>query len=253
MTLETLVDFHCHLDLYKNYTQAIAETEEAGIYTVGVTTTPRAWPHNRDLTDGMRYVRPALGLHPQLVDVHVANDLALWDRFLPEARYIGEVGLDAGPDFVHTLAEQVRVFSHILTSCADVGGKILSVHAVRSVDTVLDLVEELLPSDRGRVVLHWFTGTPAQSKRAAGLGCYFSINEPMLKSGRGRALIQELPPGRLLTETDGPFTRRENRPSMPADVGESLDLLSRMMGITREVASAKVAANLRTLLSSSDA
>ena len=60
------VDFHCHLDLYPDLQAAIAKAEAARIYTLTVTTTPKAWPRNHELTRGKRYVRAALGLHPQL-------------------------------------------------------------------------------------------------------------------------------------------------------------------------------------------
>ncbi len=125
-----LVDFHCHLDLYRNHEDVISETERAGIYTLAVTTTPRAWPHNRNLTKGMRFVRSALGYHPQLVGKSTAEELALWDKYFTEAKYIGEVGLDAGPDSFRLLDQQRQVFGHVLKACADAGGKVLSVHAV---------------------------------------------------------------------------------------------------------------------------
>ncbi len=58
----------------------------------------------------------------------------------------------------------------------------------------------------------------AESRRAVDLGCYFSINAEMFKSPRHRAIIAALPLERLLTETDGPFTESEGRPSRPRDV-----------------------------------
>ena len=36
------VDFHCHLDLYPDFEVAIAKAEAARIYTLTVTTTPKA-------------------------------------------------------------------------------------------------------------------------------------------------------------------------------------------------------------------
>ena len=243
-----LVDFHCHLDLYEDYKAVIAETERAGIHTLAVTTTPRAWPQNRALTKGMRYVRPALGFHPQLVGTATHQELELWDRYLPEARYVGEVGLDAGPEFFRSLDQQRLIFEHVLNACAAAGGKVLSVHAIRSVSVVLDMVEALLPPSRGRVVLHWFTGTSAQARRAVDSGCYFSVNAPMLLSERGRALMRVLPPDRILTETDGPFTKHGDAPSKPGDVAKSIELLSGVLGGSPDVTSSAIATNLGDLL-----
>jgi TatD DNase family protein len=125
------VDFHCHLDLYPDPAAAIAEAEAARVYTVAVTTTPRAWPQNVSFTRQARYVRPALGLHPQLVGEH-AHEMSLWEEYLSEARYIGEVGIDAGPRSYGSLDLQKQVFERILRLCAKAGAKILTVHSVRS-------------------------------------------------------------------------------------------------------------------------
>src|SRR6266498_4402039 len=132
-----LVDFHCHLDLYPDHTAAFAECERQGVHTLTVTTTPRAWPHNRALASKTRYVRAALGLHPQLV-AERANELSLFEEYLVQTRFVGEVGLDAGPRFYRSIEIQKQVFERVLTLCANAGSKILSVHSVRSATTVLD-------------------------------------------------------------------------------------------------------------------
>lgn len=241
------VDFHCHLDLYPDFEAAIARAEAARIYTLTVTTTPKAWPHNHELTRGTRFVRAALGLHPQLVAERAA-ELTLWERYLPEARYVGEVGLDAGPKFYKSFDTQKQVFRTVLERCAEAGGKILTVHSVRSVPTVLEMIEHHLPQDRGVVVLHWFTGTKADARRANSLGCYFSINAEMARSDRGRALVAELPMDRLLTETDGPFTQIDGRPSEPADTRKAIEAIAEARNLDVGAVDKAVRANLRTLL-----
>lgn len=244
-----LVDFHCHLDLYQDFENVIKESERAGVYTLAVTTTPRAWQRNHALTEELKYVRPALGLHPQLVGKNTAQELKLWEQLLPQAKYVGEIGLDAGPDYFRTLDEQKKVFERILTLCAAAGGKVLSVHAIRSVSVVLDMVEAILPRARGVVVLHWFSGTPAQARRAVNLGCYFSVNTPMLYNERNEALFGLIPTDRLLTETDGPFTRSENSPSRPKDVIGAVKALSELRHTTPDQMAEQIAANLKNLLS----
>ncbi|MEW6657230.1 MAG: Qat anti-phage system TatD family nuclease QatD [Thermodesulfobacteriota bacterium] len=219
------VDSHCHLDLYPDMMAAINQAEGARIYTLAVTTTPKAWPRNRDLTQHCKYVRAALGLHPQLV-AERHGELSLWEKYLPEARYIGEVGLDAGPHFYRSFDLQQQVFVRILKMCAEVGGKILTVHSTRAVKSVLDSIEEHLPRDRGRVILHWFTGNMDEAKRALSLGCYFSISSKMMKSNPARALVAKLPLGRLLTETDGPFTTIDGRPTHPEDAKLAVDAIA---------------------------
>jgi TatD DNase family protein len=241
------VDFHCHLDLYPDHEAAIARAEAARIYTLAVTTTPKTWQRNHELTRSTHYVRSALGLHPQIVSER-AGELPLWEQHLPEARYVGEVGLDAGPRFYRSLDTQSRVFRRVLECCAEVGGRILTVHSVRSVRFVLDMVERYCPADRAIVVLHWFTGSRSDARRAAALGCYFSVNTEMTRSERGRALVAELPIDRILTETDGPFTEIDGRPTEPTDVEVTVGAIARARGVPADAIAGAVRVNFRALL-----
>lgn len=242
-----LVDFHCHLDLYPDHAVAVRNADAAGVFTLAVTTTPRAWPRNHELAQCTKHVRAALGLHPQLV-AERENEIELWDRYLSETRYVGEVGLDAGPRFFKSLDAQKRVFQHVLQRCAEAGGKIITTHSIRSAKPVLDLVEAHLPPERGKIVLHWFTGTQSEAKRALELGCYFSINAGMLDKERHAAMVQTIPLDRILTETDGPFTRTGERPSQPVDVAIVVEALGRLRGMQAAEMADVIRGNLRALL-----
>lgn len=85
-------------------------------------------------------VRVGLGLHPQLVGDN-DNDIRLFEKYLPEARFVGEVGLDAGPAHYKSYADQKGIFETILRLCAQARGKILSIHSVRSARDVLSMIE----------------------------------------------------------------------------------------------------------------
>lgn len=246
---EGLVDFHCHLDLYPDHRVAVQEAEAAGVFTLAVTTTPRAWPRNHEVAQTTRHVRAALGLHPQLVEEH-AGELELWNKYLAETRYIGEVGLDAGPRFYKSFDLQKKVFEHILRRCAEAGNKVISVHSVRTAKTVLDHIEAYLPPNQGKIVLHWFTGTKAEAKRAIEMGCYFSVNAEMFNSERHTSMVSALPLERLLTETDGPFTQTGGRPSKPSDVLVVVEAIGRLHGLSSIEVVASIKSNLRRLLES---
>lgn len=241
-----LVDFHCHLDLYPDHAAAVKDTEAAGVLTLAVTTTPRAWPRNHELAKRTKHVRAALGLHPQLV-AERENEIELWQRYLSETRYVGEVGLDAGPRFFKSLDAQKRVFKRVLQCCAQAGDKILTVHSIRSAKAVLDLIEVHLPPERGKIVLHWFTGTKSEAKRALELGCYFSINAAMLNNQRHVMMVRDIPLEKLLTETDGPFTKTDGRPSKPSDVSLVVEQLAQLHQMSPQTITAAVFANLHTL------
>lgn len=221
-----LVDFHCHLDLYPDFEALVRECESKEIYTLAVTTTPRAWSRNHELASETKHVRAALGLHPQLVQSH-GSDIAMWEKLLGQSSYVGEVGLDAGPQYYRSLPEQKRVFERILRACSKQGGKVLSIHSIRTASIVLDMAEEHLDLRNNTMVMHWFTGTPAEARRAVEMGCYFSINGRMLRNSKASALLKTIPVERMLTETDGPFTDGKAGPARP---GDALDCVEGLAG-----------------------
>lgn len=242
-----LVDFHCHLDLYPDHEAAVERCEREGVFTLTVTTTPRAWSRNYELTSVTRYVRAALGLHPQLV-AERAHEIKLWEELLPQTRYIGEVGLDASPRFYKSFNTQKEIFARILSLCAAAGNKIVTIHSVRATKAVLDMIEQHMPPPRGRVVLHWFTGTAAEARRAVDLGCYFSVNAEMLTNARRAALAKTLPLDRVLTETDGPFTQTDARPTTPRDVWIAVEGLARLHRRSSADIAAQIMQNLKSVL-----
>lgn len=136
----------------------------------------------------------------------------------------------------------------MLQRCAQAGDKIITVHSIRSAKAVLDHIEAHLPPGRGKIVLHWFTGTKSEAKRALDLGCFFSINAGMLNAERHAPMVQAIPLDRMLTETDGPFTRTGERPSQPVDVASVVEGLGRLHGRPAVEVAHAVRDNLRMLL-----
>ncbi len=242
-----LIDFHCHLDLYPDHAAAVERCERDGVFTLTVTTTPKAWPRNHELASPTSHVRAALGLHPQLI-ADRAHEIGLWEELLPRTRYVGEVGLDAGPRFYKSFETQKEVFARVLSLCAAAGNKIVTTHSVRATKTVLDMIEQHMPPPRGQVVLHWFTGTAAEARRAVDLGCYFSVNAEMLANEKRAALAKTLPLNRILTETDGPFTQTDGRPATPSDVWIAVEGLARLHQMAPADISGRLMRNLKSLL-----
>ncbi|AZO19697.1 MAG: TatD family deoxyribonuclease [Mesorhizobium sp.] len=247
MSAPRLVDFHSHLDLYPDPAAAIRACEEAKVATLAVTTTPKAFRQNMNLAKGAEFVRIGLGIHPHLAEQRW-TELPLFEALLPETRYVGEVGLDASPAHYRSIDRQVDVFRRILTSCQRAGDKILSVHSVRTASKVLDHIEELLPKGSGKVVLHWFSGSVADARRAAALGCYFSVNQAMFRSERSVALLGTLPLDRLLTETDGPFVEVDGSPVTPGGVDEAVRMLGDVVGLGAEEMRRAILNNLKAVL-----
>jgi len=112
---------------------------------------------------------------------------------------------------------------------------------------VLAAVGEQFP---GRFILHWFSGSKSELRKAIRYGAFFSVNTAMIASKNGQELIAEMPASRVLTETDGPFVRRSDSPAEPKAVAEVIRYLAIVWDVTEEAAKKVVWENFADLISS---
>lgn len=239
-----LIDTHCHVDLYPDYADLIEETERAQVYTVAVTNTPSVFRRCVSLTQGKRFIRTALGLHPQLVrQRHRELDLML--GMLPETKYVGEVGLDFENRDEQERALQQKVFASILERCAASPDKVLTVHSRRAAAEVVDLIGDAYPC---KVILHWFSGSRRELEKAVSCGFYFSVNPAMMSSAKGRQIVAAIPRDKLLTESDGPFVTVDNRPARPRDVELVVRGLAELYETTASQVAGMLHDNFRSVL-----
>jgi len=239
-----MIDFHCHLDLYPDPPAVVRECVARHLYVLSVTTTPSAWAGTAALARKAPGIRTALGLHPQIAHER-KGELPLFERLLPENRYVGETGLDGGPEYKRYWQDQVAVFTRILELCEKVGGRILTVHSRRAARPVLDTLAA--HPGAGLPILHWFSGTGRELKQAADLGCWFSVGPAMLAGVKGRALAARMPRDRILTETDGPFAQLEGRAALPWDAEQAIVVLAELWDEPVPQVRAQIATNLRHL------
>ena len=247
MSDATLVDFHCHLDLHPNMQVAFDRCDRLGCTTFTVTTTPKAYARNEAFAARSRHVRAALGLHPQLVEKR-GDEIELFEELAERTRYIGEIGLDASRNHYPSFERQKQVFDCALAICASQGDKIISVHSARCTRLVLDSLERASVTRSCKVVLHWFSASKADIQRAIDIGCWFSVNEKMLSTSSGRALIEMAPKGCILTETDAPFIETFGRQIKAGDVTPALEAISAQWDLTVDDTRGRVLANAQRVL-----
>ncbi|MCB1471090.1 MAG: TatD family hydrolase [Rhizobiaceae bacterium] len=239
-----MIDFHCHIDLFKEPIPILDEAEKKGVYLLAVTTTPKAWTGTKRLIGDRRRVRVALGLHPELVrERH--TEITLFEHFLSETDYVGEVGLDGSPHLRDSFELQTQILRRILHACRKAGGRIISLHSRRAASKVLDLLEA--EPSAGTPILHWFSGSARELERAAHLGCWFSVGPFMTGSAKGRKLIEMMPRERVLTETDSPFAQINGSPLAPWDVALAYPILGELWNCSAKEVDEQILANLRKL------
>ncbi|OGT72412.1 MAG: hydrolase TatD [Gammaproteobacteria bacterium RIFCSPLOWO2_02_FULL_57_10] len=237
---------HCHLDLYPDPAKVAAECRKRGIYVLSVTTTPSAWHGTNKLALGNEKIRTALGLHPQLAH-HRSHEVELFNAFISEAKYVGEIGLDGSKEFKDHWKIQLKVFRQVLKSINNAGGRIMTIHSRSSAEAVLDELEGAL----GVPILHWFTGSRSELKRAVDMGCWFSVGPAMLSTKKGADLLSLIPRHRVLTETDGPFAKFNGKTLNPWDCEAAVEQLANLWAIPKEDVCHMVKTNLKNLVATS--
>ena len=153
-----------------------------------------------------------IGLHPWwLADGRCGPaEVNLLCEVAAQERYIGEVGLDFSARFAGSEPLQIQALNRLCDALVQhpLTGRVISIHAVRSAGAVLDVLEShglLIPNpDSPAIIFHWFSGTSNELARARNANCYFSVNERMLATKRGREYARQIPLDRLLLETDAP-------------------------------------------------
>lgn len=222
-------DFHCHIDLQKNPAAYIADCEARRVFTVAVTTTPKAWQQNKKLMSNSRFVRAAVGLHPELVAERY-RELDLVKLCMRETSFVGEVGLDGSPEHKASFDLQRRIYEGILDEAQTQGGKVISTHSRRAAGEVIELINTRTTPDRVLNILHWFSGSRTELLAGVGAGCMFSVNPGMVRSKNGRELIAAIPIDRLLTETDSPFGKVDDRSARAEDTITLLSSIAEIRG-----------------------
>lgn len=240
-----MIDLHCHIDLYPDPRSIVAEVVRRQCYVLAVTTTPLAWSGTKRVINNAPRVHMGLGLHPELV-IERASETTQFIELLPEARFVGEIGLDGSRRHRASLPLQRDVFRTILQAVAHDGGRVMSVHSRGAATETLDELERHAGSSTP--VLHWFSGTPRELRRGISLGCWFSVGPAMLEGEKGRKLVELIPTDRVLTETDGPFTRNGKEPLFPWDVDQAERALGRIWRVEVLEARQRICDNLKILM-----
>lgn len=223
--MANLYDTHFHLDLQESRNDILNLIELNEIYTIAVTNLPPLYEKLSREVDN-KYIRIALGFHPELIKQYQKYIPDMW-RLLPNAKYIGEVGIDlkTGKDYKNL---QISFFEELIDKCNGLGGKILSVHSRSAASEVVTIIGD---NFNGKIILHWYSGAKNIQEKAIELGFYFSVNFAMLNSESGRKIINNIPNNRLLIETDSPFTFIDEHIFSPKDISYIVESLSQIKNI----------------------
>lgn len=236
------VDTHCHLERYRDARAEVAAARAAGVVVVAVSELPSRFQREEVRYRNEHIVRAAIGVHPLSATRATPAEMSLWRTLIDRTDYVGEIGLDGSEQGKSSLGQQRRVFEAILSHHA-ITSKVLTVHSRRAEAEVV----ESLAAVKARAILHWYSGSMKALHQALDAGLYFSINPAMLKSKSGQRVLAALPRDRVLTETDGPYTKRGARPSAPSDIPWLVSELAAIWSVERDEARHIVFENMSRL------
>lgn len=202
--MSNLIDFHIHIDYYKNYREMYDYFIQNKTYALFVTNMPEIFERCKKEFPENKYVKIGLGYNPQLSNTHQFN-MKLFDKWLPHTKYIGEVGLDYSKEFIETKAEQQRIFQYICKRAGETN-KIMSIHSRMAEKETLEILVE---NEVRFAVFHWYSGNKTLLEEIIENGYYLSVNYSMLTSVKGLNIIRAVPLDRLLIETDAPFGKSD--------------------------------------------
>lgn len=238
-----MIDVHCHLDLYSDPIVVASQSENNNIFTIAMTNLPSHFKMGYPHLLKFKKVHLALGMHPLMATRH-QQELNLFKELISKTNFIGEIGLDFSKEGITTKEIQIRSLRFILSLLRN-KQKFISLHSRGAEGTVLDLMSEYHIKS---AVLHWYSGSKTILERAINSGFYFSINSAMAVSRKGQKIIELIPKERILTETDGPYLKVNNRPAEPMDVRLSLNYLSKIWMLSPEETEVQVENNFNYIM-----
>lgn len=239
-----IIDAHCHLDLYPNPFDIANHCSFEHLWVMSVTTTPSAWKGTLKIAEAGNAIKTAIGLHPQLAHERY-KELSLFRSILPNTKFVGEIGLDGGSMFEKHYDKQLDVFRNVLNMIKQGDPKVVSIHSRYATSTVIEEIKNI----NGIPILHWFTGTKTELKQAIDIGCFFSFNQGQLSTNKGIELGQIIPKNRLLTETDGPFTKINRDTVYPWNIPNCYNTIAKLWSCTEPEVETQIETNLSDLLS----
>jgi len=164
-----------------------------------------------------------VGCHPSLLSSHASFDPVAFRELIRQTAFVGEFGLDGSSEVPPE--RQLQTLRGALGVLAS-EPRITSLHSNRAANQLLDELDlQTVPG----VVLHWWLGSATATRRAATLGCYFSVNAAMC---RRSGALHHIPLDRMLTETDHPYGDRSGpEPRLPGNVLPVEHAIARLHGL----------------------
>ena len=254
-----LIDSHAHLDFYDDPAGVLERAAAAGVgkvLAIGIGDGPVTMHRALDLARQYPQVWASAGIHPQEAHQAMPDALAMLEELVADPRCVavGEIGLDyyhlENPDidvqqraFVAQMAIAAWASKPILIHCRT---SELATPAAKArfgsadaAEDLLRLLEEHWAPTGLPGVLHCFSGSGEDARRALAIGFYLSFagNVTYPKSAGIQEVARWAPADRILVETDAPFLApvpHRGKQNEPALVVHTAAFVAELRGVSAE-------------------
>jgi TatD DNase family protein len=251
-----LIDSHCHLDYFTplELPEVLERARAAGVgelVTIGTTMAQSA--KLPAITEAHPNVWCTAGVHPHHAaeaPIPTPEALAEMTRH-PRVIGIGESGLDYFYDRSPRDVQAENFRANI--RAAQLAGVPLAIHARDADDDIATILrEETSRAGPFAFLLHCFSSSRGLAEAALALGGFISFSGILTfpRSGELREIARDVPPDRLLVETDAPYLAPvpfRGKRNEPGYVAHTAKVLAEVRGMTPAALADLTTANFRRL------
>ncbi len=249
-----LIDSHAHLNFESfdsDREAVIARARQVGVEKIIVPSVDLESSQKAvELAEQYDPLYAAVGVHPQDAEKFSEEQIAQFLAWAahPKVVAIGELGLDFYRDY-NPRELQIRVFERFVRLARETGLPVI-IHNREADEEVLNVVSK--PEFAGVTgVFHCFSSTVEYAKKVLDLGFFISFTGIVtFKNSNSRDVLREIPPDRLLLETDSPLLApvphrgKRNEPAFVRFVAEEF---ARVKGLSLEEVAEITTQNARRL------
>ena len=253
-----LVDSHCHLDFpdfAEDLDEIVARATGAGVGRIlSISTRVRRLDALLAITERFPQVYCSVGTHPHQADeedgIPTSKLIELSQH--PKVVAFGEAGLDYFYQHGSREAQERGFRTHIAAARAT--GLPLVIHTREADDDCGRILEDEMARGPFRAVLHCYTGGRELAMKAISLGLSISFTGILTfkKSQNLRDLAAELPPDRIMVETDAPYLapgKYRGKRNEPSYVVETAKVLAEARAVSLEEITRQTTENFFRLFS----
>jgi TatD DNase family protein len=227
------IDLHCHLDLVKDPLGAIKRAEEASVRIVTSGIHPQSNRLALEYASAHESVKASIGLYP--IDamqresggfiINIDDEVEFMRKSAESIIAIGEIGLDYKTG--SKKEEQKELFLRLLNLAIELDKPVI-IHSREAERDAIDI----LAHHEGKAILHCFSGPIELVKRAADIGCFFTVPTSIVRNDHFKELVKAVPISQLFCETDSPFLSPfPGKRNEPAFVIESYKAIAAIKGL----------------------